>query len=219
MTMSDWIVFLDTVSPLVLSGDSFPKEVMQMWVPLRRALLYYVRYWDGQHTEANWQQARNDLLKYARLAEDNFGMQKLMTMQLHTAVVHLTDMVIAYGPAAFRMEFWVERMMQVLKRITKFRTSCSPELVAVNAWLLQSALTMMAATVPGIDSLYNKIDPKVKKTNPPGRDKHDAQGNALIGKLTPQTDLFEHGMVSPPSVYVCIWYAWLAGEVSELGLY
>jgi len=98
MTMSDWIVFLDTVSPLVLSGDSFPKEVMQMWVPLRRALLYYVRYWDGQHTEANWQQARNDLLKYARLAEDNFGMQKLMTMQLHTAVVHLTDMVIAYGP-------------------------------------------------------------------------------------------------------------------------
>lgn len=195
MTMSDWIVFLDTVSPLVLSGENFPPSVMQMWIPLRLALVYYIRYWDGQHTETHWKQARDDLLKYARLAENNFRMFKLTTFQLHSAVVHLTDMVKAYGPAAFRMEFWVERMMQVLKRITKFRTSCSPELVAVGAWLLRMALARMAGTMTDVESLLQRVDPKAKTASLPGRDKHDAEGNVLIGKLTPETDLLENGKV------------------------
>lgn len=42
-------------------------------------------------------------------------MHKLTTLQLHSAVVHLIDMLKSYGAAAFRMEFWVERMMQKIK--------------------------------------------------------------------------------------------------------
>lgn len=117
------------------------------------------------------------------MADKNFRMHKLTTMQLHSAVVHLTDMVKAYGPTAFRMEFWVERMMQELKRVTKFRTSCSPELVAVNAALLKRALARMPSHVHDVDRLLRIIDPKHKTSNPPGRDESDANGNVLVGSL------------------------------------
>lgn len=200
--MSDWIVFLDTVSPLVLSGASFPRKVMQMWIPLRRALLYYVRYREGQHHEVHWTAARNDLLQYAALAEKNFGMHKLTTLQLHSAVVHLTDMVKSYGPAAFRMEFWVERMMQEFKQVTKFRTSCSPELVATNAWLLRRALAQRLGEDNNIDSLRRKVDPKSKTRDPPGRDKHDEDGNVMLGKLQGDNDATDIDDTGP----VCFMY-------------
>ena len=168
---------------MVCSAASFPDKVMDMWSPLRKALQYFTRYSHGQHTEDKWKEARDALLEYARLAEKTFKMHRLTTMQLHSAVVHLVDMVQAYGPAAFRMEFWVERMMQVLKRVTKFRTSCSPELVAVNAWLLMRALLCMEADDEGIQDLLRKIDPKAKADVAPARDRHDAQGNLLLGTL------------------------------------
>jgi len=114
MTMSDWQVFISVVSPLVCSADRFPKEVLALWAPLRKALLYFTRYSDGQHTKAGWEEARGSLLSYARLAEKTFRMHKLLTHQLHYAVVHLVDLMQAYGPSSFQMEFWVERMMQVL---------------------------------------------------------------------------------------------------------
>ena len=188
MTMYDWIVFITAVSPLVCSGQHFPQEVIDMWAPLREALIYFIRYSDGQHTEERWKRARNNLLKYATLAEKTFAMHKLTTMQLHSAVVHLVDMVQAYGPSAFRMEFWVERMMQVLKRVTKFRTSCSPELVAVNCWLLQRALLRMEANHPGIQELLRRIDPKAMSELRAARDQHDDDGNLLIGKLAEEAE-------------------------------
>jgi hypothetical protein len=186
--MSDWLVFITVVSPLVCSATNFPPEVMKLWAPLRRALLYFLRYSHGQHTAAQWNKARDDLLCYARLAEKEFGMHRLLTLQLHSAVVHLVDMVQAYGPAAFRMEFWVERMMQLLKRVTKYRTACSPELVAVNAWLLQRALWLLEAEHEGIQDLLRKIDPKAKAQMAPARDKHDEDGNTLTGTLNQKVE-------------------------------
>ena len=190
MTMSDWSVFIAAISPVVCSGASFPASVLELWAPLRHALVYFTRYSDGQHTEARWKEARDSLLEYARLAEQTFCMHKLATMQLHSAVVHLVDMVQAYGPSAFRMEFWVERMMQVLKRVTKFRTSCSPELVAVNCWLLQRALLRLEANHEGIQDLLRKIDPKAMSGAGRARDEHDQDGNLLIGKLAGEAYAF-----------------------------
>ena len=71
------------------------------------------------------------------------------------------------------MEFWVERMMQVLKRVTKFRTACSPGLVAVNAWLLQRAFLLQEAEIDGIRDLLCRVDPKAKAGTAPARDQHD----------------------------------------------
>lgn len=183
MTMSDWQVFISVISPIVCSVPAFPAAVMELWEPLRKALLYFTTYHAGQQTEERLQAAQNSLIEYAYLAETTFGMHLLMTMQLHSAAVHLVDMVRAYGPAAYRMEFWVERMMQELKRVTKYRTSCSPELVAVNGWLLQSALLRMAGALPGVDALLRKIDPKAMTGQVENRDSHGADGNILTGAL------------------------------------
>lgn len=184
MSMSDWIVFIDVVSPVVCSDPSFPQEVMNLWAPLRQALLYFTKYRPGQHNEAMLQKGQEAFVEYSQLAQKAFKLHKLSTIQLHSATVHLVDMVKAYGPSAFRMEFWVERMMQVLKRVTKYRTTCSPELVAVNSWLLEQALMHLKALVPGVADLHERIDPKAKKEMAHKRDSHDAEGNALIGKMT-----------------------------------
>ena len=93
MTMSDWLVFITVVSPLVCSAKTFPKKVMDLWGPLRRALLYFPRYSDGQYTATAWSAARNDLLAYTGLAENTVCMHRLLTVQLHSAVVHLVDML------------------------------------------------------------------------------------------------------------------------------
>lgn len=188
MTMSDWQVFIAAVSPVVCSDVTFPAAVMELWAPLREALMYFTRYHHGQHSDTRIADAQHALLQYACLAEQKFKLHKLTTLQLHSAVVHLADMVRAYGPAAFRMEFWVERMMQVLKRVTKFRTTCSPELVAVNAWLLQIALMRMEGREPGVASLHQAVDPKAKTIMAHVRDVHDQDGNTLTGALKDSTD-------------------------------
>ena len=184
MTMSDWQVFIAVVSPLVCAGRLFPNAVMEMWAPLQRALLYFTRYNHGQQVEECIVEAQNDLLAYASMVEDTFKLHRLATHQLHAAVVHLADMVRAYGPSAFRAEFWVERMMQLMKRVTKYRTSCSPELVAVHAWLVRAALLHLEATDPGVTDLLQRIDPRAKADDPQGRDEFDSQGNLLTGKLS-----------------------------------
>ena len=213
MTMSDWQVFISVVSPLVCSADSFPKEVLALWAPLRKALLYFTRYSDGQHTKAGWEEARGSLLSYARLAENTFRMHKLLTHQLHYAVVHLVDLVQAYGPSSFRMEFWVERMMQVLKRVTKFRTSCSPELVAVNCWLLQSALLRLESLHNGIRQLHEKVDPKaMPEILSAARDRHDSEGNCLLGKLSDMPSKFSETVCFVTELVPLMAYAKLIAQ-------
>lgn len=161
---------------------------MDLWEPLRKALMYFTTYQPGQQAEQRVTEAQDLIIQYAHMAEKTFGMHRLMTMQLHSACVHLVDMVKAYGPSAHRMEFWVERMMQDLKRVTKYRTSCSPELVAVNGWLLQSSLLRMAGAIPGVDALLKRIDPKAMSGDHHIRDQHDVDGNVLTGALTPASE-------------------------------
>lgn len=129
MSMSDWQVFISVLSPIVCLHAGFPHAVMDLWEPLRNTLLYFTMYHKGQDTEERLHTAQDSLMEYAMLAEKTFSMHKLMTMQLHAVVVHLADMVRAYGPSAYQMGFWVERMMQELKRVTKKR------LHAVPSWL------------------------------------------------------------------------------------
>lgn len=132
------------------------------------------------------------------MAEIARGMHKCCTLQLHTCVVHLAEMALAYGPSAFRTEFWVERMIQLLKRVTKYRTASSPEQVAVNAWQLRAAL--LAWTARGGDDnvteVYDAVDPNQHK-GAARRDMHDADGVCLLGRLQ---DHNEDGatVVGPP---------------------
>lgn len=68
---------------------------------------------------------------------------KLCTQKLHIAACHLPDQVRACGAAYLFLEYWVERLVQLVKRFIKYRSTGCPELLFVNGHLLVRACRQM----------------------------------------------------------------------------
>jgi hypothetical protein len=179
--MSDWATFLRLMSPYVLCNAGVHEDVLALWAPLREAAMHFLDYREGQHNASNIDRAQDLMAHYARLAEQMVPDLRLNTIQIHNCVFHLPQAVRLYGPSIFRTEFWVERLMQIVKRITKHRTCCSPELVAVGAWLLKCALADGTAGEHDVMAIWKRIDPKVPRFTEP--DEFDVDGNAITSKL------------------------------------
>jgi hypothetical protein len=170
MTMEQWFLFVNVISPAILYDVELPPKVQQMWCCLRKGLVYFTSYARGQHRKALWVKARNYLLQYARMAEENTqGGKRLCTQQLHSAVCHLVEHVELYGPSAFRAEFWVERMVQTLKRVTKGRMGKHPCQTAVIHLTTAAACNAIERENPEVGTLLNTIDAerKVEREVPP----------------------------------------------------
>lgn len=73
----------------------------------------------------------------------------LTTFKLHLAAIHLADQVRACGPGYLHGEYWVERMVQLVKRMVKYRSTAYPELLFVHDWLLTLACRRVKLTVEG----------------------------------------------------------------------
>ena len=72
-----------------------------------------------------------------------FDGAKLCTQKLHIAACHLPDQVRACGAAYLFLEYWVERLVQLVKRLIKYRSTGCPELLFVNGHLLLRACRQM----------------------------------------------------------------------------
>jgi hypothetical protein len=186
MTMSDWVTFVRLMSPYVLYNSGVHDDILALWSPLRQAAVYFLDYREGQHDTTSINAAQDLLAHYARLCEKMVPDLRLNTIQLHNCVFHLPQAVHLYGPSIFRTEFWVERLMQIVKRITKHRCCCSPELVAVGAWLLKCALAENAQVKSDLLAIWNKIDPSIPRFTEP--DVFDGDGNAITSRLIDEND-------------------------------
>ncbi len=71
--------------------------------------------------------------------------------------------------------------MQIVKRITKHRTCCSPDLVVTGAWLLKCALAEGSASDTELLAIWNQIDPRISRFTEP--DDFDGDGHAITSKL------------------------------------
>lgn len=78
-----------------------------------------------------------------------FGAAALTTFKLHISVVHMAPQARDQGPTACAMEFWVERLVQLLKRNVKYRSTSYPELLFFNRELVTLALNRQRAQYPG----------------------------------------------------------------------
>lgn len=78
-----------------------------------------------------------------------YGGRFLTTYKLHLAAMHLADQVRACGPGYTWSEFWVERMVQLVKRMVKYRSTAYPELLFVHDWLLTLACRRVKLTPDG----------------------------------------------------------------------
>lgn len=75
--MDEWMAFTDTFSLAVLDdlqwplgSDATQAVFEEQWSLLRPALLYFMKYKEGQHTEERIRQAQDWLLAYGRCAEE-----------------------------------------------------------------------------------------------------------------------------------------------------
>ena len=75
--MDEWMAFTDTFSLSVLQGLQWPAgtepaqaRFEEMWSLLRPATLFFMKFQDGQHTEARILQAQGWLIQYGKIAEE-----------------------------------------------------------------------------------------------------------------------------------------------------
>jgi hypothetical protein len=155
--MDDKLVWTDTVSAFALQGVEMPEVLLRMWGHLRAAVLYFLRYQQGQHNAEAIDNAQDELLRYGRLVQRTWNMEELLTNNLHTCMLHVPEQVRLCGAAAFSAEWWIERLMQVFKRVTKYRCTRYPETSAVQHWLTMAALDDMRLRHPEATALLDRI--------------------------------------------------------------
>jgi hypothetical protein len=156
-TMDDKLVWTDTVSVFALHDVQMPDVLQQMWGHLRQAVLYFLRFRQNQHQPKHLDEAQDELLRYGCLVQSTWNMQELATFNLHTCMLHVPEQVRLCGAAAFSSEWWVERLMQVFKRVTKYRCTRYPETSAVQHWLMVSALEDMRVRHPNVTNVLDEI--------------------------------------------------------------
>jgi hypothetical protein len=146
-----------------------------MWSKLRSAALFYIRHYEEPEDSTTEQvkeaflaasnTAAESLREYAVLAEVHFG-HLLCKSNLHKLICQLPVQQRECGHAAWSTEYWVEMMVQLCKRFTKFLTTSTPELLLVNQLLLMSALVNASAVHDGLKTFDELVpawggDPEV----------------------------------------------------------
>jgi hypothetical protein len=84
-------------------------------------------------------------------------MHELMTINLHTCLLHVAYQATACGPTALAAEWWLERLMQVFKRVVKYRCTRYPETTAVQHWLFEQALDDWKLQDPSVTTVLDGI--------------------------------------------------------------
>lgn len=178
--MEDKLVWADTVANYALHDVGIDERILTMWGHLKSATIYYLRFQTGQHQDEYLQEARDHLWEYTKLVQTHFASNELLSFQLHYCMAHLGEQAAFCGPTALAGEWWLERCMQVFKRITKYRSTRHPECVGVNHFLALQALEDMVSTHPLATKLYDAISPVARKTS----NKDDTEGSEwLVGPL------------------------------------
>jgi hypothetical protein len=134
-----------------------PEVLQHMWGHLRSAVFYFLQYQQGQHTQEHIERAQDELLQYGRLVQETWNMEELLKNNLHTCMLHVPEQVRLCGAAAFAAEQWLERLMQVFKRVTKYRCTRYPETSAVQHWLTVAALDDMRLRHPMATVLLDEL--------------------------------------------------------------
>lgn len=184
LTMEDRLIWADTVSSYVLHDSGIDRRILEMWGHLRKATVYFMRYQPGQHREDYIEEAQRELFQYAALVQEYFGGNELLTYQLHACMAHVAAQARHSGPTAFAGEWWLERCMQVFKRITKYRSTRHPECVGTNHFLAVQALDRTAYCHPRATRITDAISPSGE-----GKRRDDSDGSEwLVGACEEVSD-------------------------------
>lgn len=152
-TMEDWLHWTEAWSVVVLRPHNgqqlLPDDLVEMWSNLRQGLLYFCRSNPTPGVPTTPEGAVACLKHYAELVEQHFGV-KMCKFNLHLLVCRLAAQEAARGRVCHTTEYWVENLIQWAKSSVRYRTTKYPEMVLASDILIDWAIAVRLATVPGL---------------------------------------------------------------------
>jgi hypothetical protein len=161
--MEDWLHWTEAWFVVLLrphSGEQLmPALLIEMWSNLRQGLLYFCRSDPTPGVPQTPEGAVACLKKYAALVEQHFGLN-MCRFNLHLLVCRLAAQKLARGWVCHTTEYWVENLIQWAKSSVRYRTTKYPELVLVSEILIDWAVAVRLATVPGLRDMVDGWRPQ-----------------------------------------------------------
>lgn len=152
-TMEDWLHWTEAWSVVVLrphEGQALlPPVLLEMWSSLRNGLLYFCRSYPTPGVPTTADDAVACLKQYAALVEKHLPLN-MCKFNLHVLVCRLVAQEVARGRVCHTTEYWVENLIQWAKSTVRYRTTKYPELVLASDILVDWAVAVQMATVPGL---------------------------------------------------------------------
>ena len=148
-TMEDWLNFAIEDSKYILHGILYEINpcLQEAWTCLQTFVTHHFsntpRHMSMDQYQTSRVEAHECIKRFGYLMESSCLLQRC-TYCLHLCL-HLYKQEAEYGPTCDNLEFWVERGVQTMKEITKFRISAFPEKLLLNHYLWWRALVKMEA--------------------------------------------------------------------------
>ena len=134
-----------------------------------------------------------------------------LEVKLHQLACHLADQAMAQGPTINMNEYWVERAMQVVKRIVKYRMTAYPEKVYLNDALLQDAMGVHRELYPRECLSFAELQPAYRnRAYGCGEANRDDLGVQLLGAgkaLTPEEETSARDQLADLMLLEPEWHA------------
>ncbi|GMH34979.1 hypothetical protein BSKO_02840 [Bryopsis sp. KO-2023] len=112
---------------------------------------------------------------------ETLGGGKMCTFKLHILNCRAKEQHCRSGHPSFSLEYWVERMVQLVKKSVKYRTTAHPELIFVNTHLVRCAMTRARIHHPDCTS-FDELLPNFcfKNLSGPGVDTPSEGDDSLL---------------------------------------
>ena len=142
-----------------------------MWEHIRSFAMYFMYYSPGQHTYLQVREAQNHLFKFAEFAEEHLQ-DKMCTLLLHRALVHIPKMILRAGPGAFLREDFGERGIRETKHKITHHACSNMAQASAQCCVLEMCLRRHKRKYNDTDAPRRKLKQKKRrrKTDQAGSD-------------------------------------------------
>eukprot|EP00732_Lithocolla_globosa_P000637 Lithocolla_globosa_v1_NODE_229_length_4989_cov_24.775030.p1 type:complete len:684 gc:universal NODE_229_length_4989_cov_24.775030:4600-2549(-) len=153
MLGEEWLAFTLIYSEVCAQG-CLPPRMMEMWSYFCRGFrLIYSPYLSHNDRKAGFAFLR----KFAEIGEDFLGIE-FCTMSLHIGIIEGDKQIDLYGAPYHWFSSWVERFVQHMIRMTKYRVTRHPEVTMTNDYLMERHMFLCEDDIPKIDEIMKNYN-------------------------------------------------------------
>lgn len=222
--MEDWLHWTEAWSVVLLrphGGQQLLDErLVKMWASLRKGLLYFCRSSPTPGVATDATAAAAALKQYGALVEQHLDIN-MLKFNLHLIVCRLAAQEAARGRVCHTTEYWVENLIQWAKSTVRYRTTKYPELVLAHDILVDWAIAVRIAAVPGLRDVVENWKPTHLGYNFSNPDEEGPDGTQLLGVGRVVQGAKKQEVLAAVKQYLQVWQVegWSEAMVEGAQLY